>query len=307
MQKTRLLITCAILICNGIFAQTDSNGSLMVKNSKREFILHLPKKYDSKTALPLVLIFHGGGGNSRQMQNYMKMDGIADSENFITVYPNGINKQWNDGREFKEEIAANDDVQFITQLLDTLVKNYAIDSSRIFATGISNGGFFSIYLSYKLSHRLLAIAPVCASIPERIYNNFYPANPVSLLLINGTKDPLVPYEGGLVGNKRSGGRGRCTSTDSTIQRYIAIDSVRREALIEELPDKNRQDGCTAVKYTYSGGKNNTTVCLIKVINGGHTLPGGYPYLPKIIIGKVCNDFTGNEMIWDFFKNCIPRS
>lgn len=306
MLQVRFLLICICFACTASFAQKDLNGGFMVNKVKREFILHLPKHYDGKTAWPLVMVFHGGGGNSKQMQNYMKMDGIADKEDFITVYPNGINKQWNDGREFKQEITANDDVQFISQLLDTLVKNYAVDTGRVFSTGISNGGFFSIYLSYKLSHRLLAIAPVCASIPERIYNDFYPDNPVSVLLINGTKDPLVPYEGGLVGNKMSGGRGRCTSTDTTIQRYIAIDSVNRDALIEELPDKNRMDGCTAVKYIYSGGKNNTTVCLIKIINGGHTLPGGYPYLPKIIIGKVCNDFNGNEMIWDFFKKCKRR-
>ena len=307
MLQTRFLLICFAFTCTRSFAQKDINGSFTVNEEKREFILHLPAQYDGKTALPLVMIFHGGGGNSKQMQNYMKRAGIADKKNFITVYPNGINKQWNDGREFKQEITANDDIEFISQLLDTLLKNYAIDTKRVFSTGISNGGFFSIYLSYKLSHRLLAIAPVCASIPERIYDNFYPANPVSVLMINGTKDPLVPYEGGLVGNKMSGGRGRCTSTDSTIQRYISIDSIKKEALMEELPDKNRLDGCTAVKYTYSGGKNNTTVCLIKVINGGHTLPGGSPYLPKIIIGKVCNDFNGNEMIWEFFKNCEPRS
>ena len=106
--------------------------------------------------MPLVMVFHGGSGNRKQVQRYMGMDAIAEQESFTPVYPNGINKQWNDGREFNESISANDDVPFINQLLDTLEKNYAVDSSRIFATGISNGGFFSIYLSCKLSNRLLA-------------------------------------------------------------------------------------------------------------------------------------------------------
>ena len=81
--------------------------------------------------MPLVMVFHGGGGNHKQVQRYMGMDSIADKENFITVYPNGINKQWNNGREFKESISANDDVPFINQLLDTLVKNYAVDATMM--------------------------------------------------------------------------------------------------------------------------------------------------------------------------------
>lgn len=307
MHNTRLLLPIIFLISINCTAQKDITGNLAVNNKQREYILHLPENYSGKEPLPLVMIFHGGGGNSRQMQAYFKMDPIADKENFITVYPNGINKQWNDGREFKEEITANDDVQFVTQLLDTLVRNYAIDTGRIFSTGISNGGFFSIYLSYKLSHRLRAIAPVCASIPERIYRDFYPSRPVSVLLINGTKDPLVPYAGGNVGNRMTGGRGKCTSTDSTVQRYILINSTNKIPVTEEIPDKNKRDGCTAIKYTYEGGRQNTTVCLVKVADGGHTLPGGSPYLPKLIIGKVCNDFNGNEMIWNFFKSCKPRS
>ncbi|MEI9958020.1 MAG: alpha/beta hydrolase-fold protein [Ferruginibacter sp.] len=192
MKKLLLLIN--ILCCNmAAIAQQNIDGTILIANTKRVYTIHLPANYKNGTALPLVLIFHGGGGNYKQMQRYMAMDDIADKENFITVYPNGINKQWNDGREFKESIAANDDVQFITQLLDSLQKNYSIDKKRVFATGISNGGFFSIYLSYKLSERFTAIAPVCANIPQKIFAEFYPAKPISILLMNGTADPLVPY------------------------------------------------------------------------------------------------------------------
>jgi len=170
---------------------------------------------------------------------------------------------------------------------------------------MSNGGFFSIYLSYKLSDRFLAVAPVSATIPALIYSDFHLTVPVSLLLINGTKDPLVPYNGGDVGNKLIGSRGKCISTDKTIERYIADDKTATEPVTENIPD-TKDDGCNAIKYTYSGGEKNTTVTLIKIINGGHALPGGSQYLPKFIIGKVCNDFAANELIWQFFKNCKPR-
>lgn len=304
MKNGSLLSILFTAITLSACAQQDINGSVSVGNVKREYILHLPRAYKSSLKLPLLLIFHGGGGNAKQMQGYMAMDAIADRESFISLYPQGINKQWNDGREFKEAIAANDDVQFINQVLDSVVLHYAVDTGRIFATGISNGGFFSIYLSYKLSNRLLAVAPICASIPERIYDEFKPAVPVSVLLINGTKDPLVPYNGGDVGNKLTGSRGRCTSTDKTIQKYLSVNNISIEPVVENLPDNNRQDDCTAVKYSYSKGRINVT--LLKIINGGHTIPGRSQYLPKFIVGKVCKDFEANEMLWEFFKSCGKR-
>jgi polyhydroxybutyrate depolymerase len=288
-------------------AQKNIDATLYVSNTKREYIIHLPPGYKKEEPLPMVMVFHGGGGNSRQIQRYMGMDAIADCENFIAVYPNGIGKQWNDGRDFKASVSANDDAQFVSQLLDSMQKNYAIDKKRVFATGISNGGFFSIYLSYKLGHRLLAVAPVCASIPEKIYPFFYPAQPINVMIMNGTGDPLVPYNGGAVGNSRMGDRGRCTATDSTLQRYMSINKTSPTPLIEEIPDRNKRDGCIATSYTYTGGRNDTRVCLVKIKNGGHTLPGGSPYLPKAIIGRVCNDFEGNEMIWEFFKSCKPAN
>jgi len=306
MKKLLLLIT-VLHLTTSVIAQQNIEGAILIANTKRVYAIHLPAAYKNGTALPLMLIFHGGGGNYKQMQRYMNMDDIADKENFITVYPGGINKQWNDGREFKESIAASDDVQFITQLLDSLQKYYSIDKKRVFATGISNGGFFSIYLSYKLSERFAAVAPVCASIPQKIFAGFYPANPISILLINGTADPLVPYNGGPVGNRLIGSRGNCTATDSTLQRYLNIDHIITKPVITSLADADKNDQCTATQYLYSGGSNNTTVCLIKIINGGHTLPGGGQYLPKFMVGRVCNDFKGNEIIWNFFKGCLPKS
>jgi len=305
MKSRSLFAIACCFFTMSVMAQRTVNGNFPVSGTTREYMVHLPAGYSAGQHLPVVFVFHGGGSNYRQIQRYMKMDEIGDVENFISVYPNGINKQWNDGREFKASISENDDVLFIKQLLDTVIKNYSVDTKRVFATGISNGGFFSIYLSYKLSDLFLAVAPVCATIPEKIYDEFHPAVPISVLLINGTKDPLVPYNGGTVGNKMIGARGNCVSTDKTIGRYIADDKTTSTPVTENIPDA-KDDGCTAVRYTYTGGEKNTTVSLIKVTNGGHALPGGAQYLPKFMIGKACEDFNGNEMIWQFFKNCKPR-
>ncbi len=306
MKKILFPTICTLLFLFAARAQKNITGNINVDKLQREFIIHLPTSYAPDKKFPLVLIFHGGGGNNKQMQGYMGMDSIANKENFICVYPQGINKQWNDGREFKTAISANDDVKFISVLLDTLIKNYAVDRSRIFSTGISNGAFFSIYLSYTLGERLLAVAAVCGSIPDKIFDAFAPSNPISVLLMNGTKDPLIPYNGGAVGNGLIGNRGTCTSTDKTIEKYISIDQIRSAPTITELPDNDRSDGCSATRYSYADGKNRSKVALIKINNGGHTLPGAAQYLPKFLIGNVCRDFNGNEMIWNFFASCESR-
>jgi polyhydroxybutyrate depolymerase len=287
-------------------AQDNITGSFMVNGITREYIIHLPPRTAPGKKLPLVLVFHGGGGNGRQMQGYLKMDPIADREHFICVYPSGINKNWNDGRDFKKEISSNDDVTFISQLLDTLITRYAADSKRVFATGISNGAFFSFHLAWKLSDRILAIAPVCGSIPEKTFEDYAPARPVSLLLINGTGDPLVPYGGGKVGNAFTGSRGNCTATEKTIEKYIRINGTANRPMVTEMPDLDPADGCTATRYSYTGGVSQSRVELVKITNGGHALPGGVQYLPKFIIGRVCRDFYANEMIWDFFSKTVSR-
>ncbi|HVT85135.1 MAG TPA: PHB depolymerase family esterase [Chitinophagaceae bacterium] len=306
MKKKDFLFFVLLFISFRSHEQQNIEGHVLVNGVQRDYVLHLPLHIEKNKPLPLVFIFHGGGGNSKQMQRYIKMDAIADRENFITVYPQGLNKQWNDGRAFNISIAANDDVKFVEQLLDTLEKSAPIDPKRVFATGISNGAFFSIYLSYKLSRRFLAIAPVCGSIPKRLYDQFFPSQPVSLLLINGTGDPLVPYDGGTVGNRLIGNRGECVSTDKTIERFINVDKTSATA-VRYLPDTDRSDGCTAMQYTYNNGANNSEVILIKIINGGHTWPGGIQYLPEMIVGRVCRDFNASETIWEFFKNCPDRN
>jgi polyhydroxybutyrate depolymerase len=285
----------------------DIDGTIMVDGLEREYILHLPKNYGSEN-LPLVMVFHGGGGNAGQMKNHTKFNKLSDKENFIVVYPNAVDKNWSDGRIGEKLPMQRDDVKFISNLIDTLTAKYKVDTKRVFSTGISNGGFFSIYLAYKLSDKILAIAPVTANIAENLADEFKPEYPVSILLINGTKDPLVKYDGGAVGFGEDGfGRGKSVSTDRTIQIWTKNNECSQSPLVEDIDNKNLADKCKATKYIYNNCKDNTEVILVKIEGGGHTWPGASQYLPKIIVGTVCKDFNATEMIWEFFKQQKPRN
>ncbi|MEO8514273.1 MAG: PHB depolymerase family esterase, partial [Ignavibacteria bacterium] len=287
------------------YAAGDINGTLTVDGLTREYILHLPKNYGTE-ALPLVMVFHGGGGTAEQIKDHTKFNKLADRENFIVVYPNSVDKNWSDGRIGDKLPKDRDDVKFISTMLDTLIANYKIRSGRVFATGISNGGFFSFYLANKLSSRILAIAPVAANIPENLKDTWRTDVPISLMLINGTKDPLVRYDGGPVGYKdEEGGRGSSISTDWTIKIWVDNNSCMPGTKTEEIED-TEDDGCKADMETYYKCGSGTKVVLVKVTGGGHTWPGASQYLPKMLVGTVCKDFNATEMIWSFFKSIPER-
>ncbi len=290
-----------------IYAADDITGKFTVDGLEREYILHLPKNYGSEP-LPLVMVFHGGGGNAEQIKDHTKFNKLADKENFIVVYPNAVDKNWNDGRIGDKLPMDRDDVKFINMLLDTLIANYKVNSKRVFSTGISNGGFFSFYLALKLSNRILAIAPVAANIPDNLKDSWKTESPVSLLLINGTKDPLVKFDGGSVGfwEDDGGNRGKSISTSWTIKIWTENNSCGGTSKIEIIDDKE-DDGCKAEKETYYKCGDGTKVVLVTVKGGGHTWPGASQYLPKIIVGPVCKDFNATEMIWDFFKSLPERN
>ncbi|MBV9463313.1 MAG: esterase, partial [Verrucomicrobiae bacterium] len=130
--------------------------------------------------------------------------------------------------------------------------------------------------------------------------NFSPEKPVSVLAIQGTEDPLVPYDGGEV--KLLGmARGRVIGTREVLKLWIDRDRCNAHPSVSTLPDRDPQDGCRAELSIYGGGDEGSEVRLIRVEGGGHTWPGGRQYAGKWLIGTVCRDFDATQEIWNFFK------
>ncbi|HXP49793.1 MAG TPA: PHB depolymerase family esterase, partial [Bacteroidia bacterium] len=181
-----------------LFAQTNLDKTIMVDSKKRDYIIHLPKNYQTLNKLPLLIALHGSGGKDEGTQRLYRLDAPADNYGYIVIYPQAIYKNWNiPGISAYGEIDSSaDDVHFISSLIDSMVRFYKADSTRVFVTGLSRGGKFSLYLANKLNSRIRAIAPVCASIPNDMEDNYHFTKPTPVLLINGTEDPLVSYKGG---------------------------------------------------------------------------------------------------------------
>jgi polyhydroxybutyrate depolymerase len=290
----------AFTTCSPVRAQ--EQWSLTHDGHQRTFLVHVPAGVSKQKPSPLVFVFHGGGGDGEKIARLTHFDKEADREGFIAVFPDGLYKHWNDGRspDVSQEHQENiDDVGFIGAIIDTLRKVYAIDACRIFATGISNGGFFSHYLAAKRSDLFSAIAPVSGGIAIPFDKTFRPLHPVSVLIIQGTEDPLVPYNGGGV----MGGRhGSFISTDETVHRWVNSNGCMGDQSVERLPDRDPEDGCTEVVSRWTSCTDRTEVELLRIEGGGHTWPGGSQYLPQLLIGKVCRDFDATEEIWKFFQN-----
>lgn len=115
---------------------------------ERSYIVHLPPKEKMNGPVPLIFHLHGGRGTAKGTSGltFGRFNELADRDGFIVVYPNAIDKNWNDGRKLEDELAWKediDDVGFITAIVNDLKQKYKIDSQRIFTTGMSNGGFMS--------------------------------------------------------------------------------------------------------------------------------------------------------------------
>ncbi len=277
---------------------------IKVGELNRTYHLHVPKNMPKDKAVPLVLMFHGGGGTPAFAERESKFSDLADREGFLVVYPEGVGKSWNDGRGVKAIPAQRDnvdDLAFIAALIDDVAKAHKVDPKRVYATGISNGAMFSHYLAANLSSRIAAIAPVVGGMPEPLSEKFKPEKPVAVLILQGTEDLLVPYKGGDVTPPGAGKRGRIVATEDAVKKWAEHNGCQREAATEELADKDPKDGCRVKKFTYAKGKDGTEVVLVRIEGGGHTWPNGLQYLPKKVIGNVCRDINGTEVIWDFFK------
>ena len=274
---------------------------LTVGGLERHFRLHTPPDLPRDGTAALILVFHGRGGDGAGMERLTGFSALADRDKFAVVYPDGVGRSWNDGRRMAGSEAQRrniDDIAFVSALVDTLTTELRLDPRRVFATGLSNGASFSHYLAANLARRIAAIASVAGGLAAPFARQFAPAAPVSVLVIQGTADPLVRYDGGPVGGGRLGSE---LGAEATALLWEDADGIRAAAATGELPDTDPTDGCRTRWRRWSGGRKRTEVWLYKLEGGGHTWPGGPQYLPQRLVGRVCRDFNATFAIWDFFS------
>jgi len=273
----------------------ESRQTMVVGGRERSFLLYTPEGVAGGE--PLVIALHGRLGTGAGMEKLTHLERIAAREKFLLIYPDGVRKSWNDGRETPAEKEGVDDVAFIRALMDSAVRQCGVNPKRIYVTGISNGGFMTMRVAAELSDRLAAAAVVAATMDEETARSATRLNPVSIMIVHGTNDPLVPFGGGSV---HSNAAGPIFSHDSTVSWWAKADGCSQAASVRTIAD-SAGDGTTLTVSTFSGGARMTEVVGYVIRNGGHTWPGGWQYLPVFMVGKTSRNLDASEVIWAFFK------
>jgi polyhydroxybutyrate depolymerase len=265
---------------------------IVVDGMKRAFVSYVPVA-DKAEKMPVIISLHGGFASPNGQFHLADFRPIADKEKVIVVCP-ASKHVWHDGADNH----GIDDVKFIDQLITYIIKTYHGDASRIYITGISNGGFMTSRLACQLHKRIAAIAVVAATLDEG--EGYDLVSPLPAMYIHGTKDPIVSIGGGKMFGRR------IFSHQAIIDKWVTLDGCNPKPFITEMPDK-ANDGTSIIKEEYTNPQNGLKVISYKVNNGGHTWPGGWQFAPKFIIGKTTKNLDACRVIWDFFKEYKLKS
>ncbi len=281
-----LAVTCVAV------AAEPSERHVRVGGSERSYLVDLPPGYDGQRALPAVLVFHGGGGAALSARTQTRMSEKGRAEGFIAVYPQGSGVlasrllTWNATTCCSYAMQHRiDEPAFMAAMLDDLEANYAIDRARVYATGISNGGMMAYLAACTLADRFAAIAVVSG---ELTLADCRPARPVSVLVIHGSADRYLPYEGGV-------GAKAIAKHDARSVRF-AVDFWRAHDRCPEAGASERAG--SVVRDRYAPCAAGSAVELVTIEGGGHAWPGGAPMARFLDEPSTALDAT-NE-IWSFF-------
>ena len=283
------ILSIFIIACKGEDSvQVDEDGiitglqtkTLTHDNVNRNYLVYIPDSYDSEIDYPLMFLFHGFGGIASEFINTADMRDLAESKNFIVVYPQGLDlggtgSHWNCSNPSADNKSDVDDIGFIENLIDQLIVDYpVIDSKRIYAAGYSNGGFMSYYLGCN-SKKFAAIGSVAGTMLDDSYQSCNASFPTAMINIHGTDDFDVPYDGNIY----------YPSIPEVVDWWKNFNNTPNEDLL------TNQDG-SIEQYIYYNDAGDRYVEHIKIIGGGHYWDDKLNY----------NGTNTSGLIWGFVSN-----
>lgn len=279
MSRKFILFFYLIIIIGNAHSQDFKLQSIEYDGLNREYSIYVPMSYDGSERFPLLFNFHGGNDQISNWINVADMSPLADTANFILVYPqarpdpsDGGSLNW-----LPKTDGTFDDVNFVNALIDTLLENFQIDENRIYACGYSLGGDMSFELACKLSNRIAAIASVARTMRADPIDYCKPDHPTGVLTILGTNDFISPYDG-IVFN----GIEYYLSAAATHTYWASFNGCGKTPSMREVS--------TSVKrYIWTTSLGCNYVEELKVNGGGHDWPGSFGNMT----------ISANTEIWNF--------
>ncbi len=301
MKKQLTLIFLLISLCYGTLYAGYINGTMTVQGNLRKYVVYVPAIYYSQPQrVPLLIGLHGFGDNVANFSRIC-MSSIADTANYIVVYPEALtdpllgSTAWNSGAGALGVIVNNtvDDVGYISRLMDTMIAHYTIDTNRMYVFGFSFGGFMTNRMAAEKANRITAAASVSG-----LRGNYVTANPgvsVPYLHFHGTTDPTISYDGLHTFQTTLNLPGLGMGADSTVRYWASKDGCNMTPAVDTMPDL-ANDGLRFVRFTYTNSTTNHKAILYKVINGVHSW-----------YEKPTNDISYCQTIWAFFRQYSKAS
>ncbi|MBR0720622.1 alpha/beta hydrolase family esterase [Bradyrhizobium manausense] len=295
------------VVVAALAACTHSAGAdtIDVNGVMRSYTVQLPAKKPS----PLVIVLHGKTQRGADMVARTAWPQVAKREGFAAVFPDGLNHAWADARTkagpaLRGPPPGTDDVAFIAKLVEKLVANGTADPHRVYVAGISNGGAMAMTLLCARADLFAAGASVIMNLTDEAAVTCHPSRPLPMLLMNGTADPLVPYEGGH-GSSYFAADG-FWSTEETLAFWRKLNGCEiDDADVADLPDKTSMDQSAVTRISSRCPKGHDVV-LYRINHGGHRMPGfaadaRFPKIATRLLGPQNSDIDGAETIWSFFS------
>lgn len=295
----------------------NENLTLKIGSQTRYFRVYQPAGLVSNT--PVLILLHGGG---QSMTDIFETTAggtrvwttVADEEKFLLLVPNGFeeatksangnNQNWNDCRPLTSAnpgYTSQDDVRFISELIEWTKKSFSVDNTRFYVTGSSNGGLLGYRLATELNSKIAAIASFIANHPSP-NECTAPSAPMPIMICVGTLDPLMPFLGG---NVSASNRGTVLSAAETLTFWLAANGVSSSGFVlTNLPDINTNDNSTIVKRSYAASNPAKEIEFYTVVGGGHNMPSianPLSTLAQTAVGPQNQDIEGARVAWNFLK------
>lgn len=278
MKAVQFLVAlCALFAFPEPAYSLDFTGTLSTPQGNREYIVHVPGNYASRN-LPVLLVLHGDGGSGASIKGYSGFDAVADTENFMAVYPTAQQGNWARAKGERK------DVDFISLLIDDLCQRYKINTSRVYVTGHSAGGFMAYNLAMSIPSKIAAIAPVAANmyaVNGFNWNSFFASNEFRarpVLHIHGDSDATVTYP------DPNHAPDSWNEWPLSSLAYFTCGQTTYST-----PQQNVNSSGSVKKIVFCNPGTSNEISLIRIVGGGH----GWPNV---------SDWNTGAAIWDFLKN-----
>lgn len=276
-----------------------------VMGARRQYRLHIPAGHRPDKPAALVLVLHGAFSTARRMEQTSGFSEVSDREGFLVAYPSGayglfgLLHHWNAGHCCGKAADDDlDDVGFLDKVIDDISQRVAVDESRIYMVGFSNGGMLTHRYAAERTQRLAAAAPVGAALSGRASSQEpwwrppTPSDRLPMIIFHARDDDSVPYDGGI--SPRKGGEREYGSVAKSVHFWLEHNQCRQEATEEHLY------GGRVLRETWTDPQGEPAVILYSIKAWGHEWPGPHA-MGALDPDDAFRTFNAADIIWEFFE------